>query len=334
MKKTLLIISAVLLTASCEKFIDLSKTGPEKMLVVNGNLVSGDTLHTVSLSWSRFSDVEPVESAHLECYVNGKLAATTDKMEKSDYYAKWRSEIRFKADFKAGDEVRINVDADGSHAEVVSIVPEAPVISSVDTTSFRAKDDHGDLTDYWITGVRLRDVPGENNYYRITMSLESLFTAIDVAPDSGYEEGQTLSTASRDIYFENRYENLLYRNIDISSDDNKYNYYANMYNLFTDASFADGEYTLKLAVDKDLPQNWPDGFWPSDILTPSEHRWMRFKVLSMSRSSYTYMNAYAFDLSDQSDWSIIGEVPYPSNVKGGTGMVSIMTAATYDLPLD
>ena len=36
---------AAMMSAACEEYIDLRREGPEKMLVVNGNLVAGDTLH-------------------------------------------------------------------------------------------------------------------------------------------------------------------------------------------------------------------------------------------------------------------------------------------------
>ena len=52
MKKSILIIIVAMMSVACEEYIDLRREGPEKMLVVNGNLVAGDTLHTVFLSWA------------------------------------------------------------------------------------------------------------------------------------------------------------------------------------------------------------------------------------------------------------------------------------------
>ena len=40
-----------------------------------------------------------------------------------------------------------------------------------------------------------------------------------------------------------------------------------------------------------------------------------------------------FDHSDQGGWSLASGIPYPSNVKGGTGLVSIMSQARYKLRL-
>lgn len=109
------------MSAACEEYIDLRREGPEKMLVVNGNLVAGDTLHTVFLTWGMYDAVKPVESAHLECYVNGKLVASTDKVTEPERFSYNANAIRFKAPFNAGDEVRIKVDAGDAHAEAGSL---------------------------------------------------------------------------------------------------------------------------------------------------------------------------------------------------------------------
>lgn len=69
---------------SCEKYIPVEFTGPEKMLVVNALMATGDTLHTVYAGVSTYEKTYPLESGSLECWVNGKLAATVDKPEKSD----------------------------------------------------------------------------------------------------------------------------------------------------------------------------------------------------------------------------------------------------------
>ena len=161
-----------MMSVACEEYIDLRREGPEKMLVVNGNLVAGDTLHTVFLTWGMYDDVKPVESAHLECYVNGKLVASTDKVTEPERFSYNANAIRFKAPFNAGDEVRITVDAGDAHAEAVAVAPNAPVVNAVDTTSFMAKNKGGELTGFYMTKVHLQDVAGESNFYRMIMSYD------------------------------------------------------------------------------------------------------------------------------------------------------------------
>ena len=268
--------------------------------------------------------------------MNGKLVASTDKVTEPERFSYNANAIRFKAPFNAGDEVRITVDAGDAHAEAVAVAPNAPVVNAVDTASFMAKNKGGELVDFYMTKVHLQDVAGERNFYRMVMSYESEYRASEVPSGSPYKEGQFLCRASRDIVFDNKYESLLYRNLKIGMEDNSSdadNYYANEYNLFTDNTFADKEYTLKLAVEKTLLHNYYPNSWSRDEYVPAEYGKICFRVLSMSRSTYTYMNDYAFDNSEQGSWNFIGEIPYPSNVSGGTGMVSIMTPADFYIDL-
>lgn len=199
-----------------------------------------------------------------------------------------------------------------------------------------AKNKGGELVDFYMTKVHLQDVAGERNFYRMVMSYESEYRASEVPSGSPYKEGQFLCRRYRDIMFDNKYESLLYRNLKIGMEDSSSdanNYYANEYNLFTDNTFADKEYTLKLAVEKTLLHNYYPNSWSRDEYVPAEYGKICFRVLSMSRSTYTYMNDYAFDNSEQGSWTFIDEIPYPSNVSGGTGMVSIMTQADFYIDL-
>lgn len=208
--------------------------------------------------------------------------------------------------------------------------------NAVDAASFMAKNKGGELVDFYMTKVHLQDVAGERNFYRMVMSYESEYRASEVPSGSPYKEGQFLCRASRDIVFDNKYESLLYRNLKIGMEDNSSdadNYYANEYNLFMDNTFADKEHTLKLAVEKTLLHNYYPNSWSRDEYVPAEYGKICFRVLSMSRSTYTYMNDYAFDNSEQGSWTFIDEIPYPSNVSGGTGMVSIMTPADFYIDL-
>ena len=208
-----------------------------------------------------------------------------------------------------------------AHAEAVAVAPNAPVVNAVDTTSFMAKNKGGELVDFYMTKVHLQDVAGERNFYRMVMSYESEYRASEVPSGSPYKEGQFLCSGYRDIMFDNKYESLLYRNLKIGMEDSSSdanNYYANKYNLFTDNTFADKEYTLKLAVEKTLLHNYYPNSWSRDEYVLTEYGKICFRVLSMSRSTYTYMNDYAFDNSEQGSWNFINGIPYPSNVSGGT----------------
>lgn len=331
MKKIIWLATALtVLATACERYVDLETGGTEGLLVVNGNLYSGDTLHTVHLSLSKIRDIEPVKKAALKCYVNGTLVSETDRVMDDDYTS-LSGKMQFKADFKPGDEVKITVESGDCRAETVSTVPEAPEISVVDTCSVTLKDGTESLKIH----LKIRDIKGENNYYRLLAYVDSDFWAEDVAPEvTQYTEGQHLESCSESKDIDNTQEGLLYRKVGTDENQDMYDYWSNYYNIFTDSQFADGEYTLTLLMDeKNLRNDYGEG-WVENYFTLTQTRSLRFRVLSMSKLTYFYMNDYAFDNSDESFWSFINGISYPSNVTGGTGMVSVMAPVDAGIGLD
>ena len=328
---------AVVMCASCEKYIDLKETGPERLLVVSGNVVSGDSTHTLNLAWSKFKGVEPVESAHLECYVNGRKVSETSRLTPVEDLGRKEAvrQMSFAADFGPGDEVRITVEADGVTAEVVSVAPAIPEITAVDTSTVKAKDYFGDLEDHSLYSVSISDVRGEDNYYRVLMALDSEFSVDWVSDDeTQYRKGEVLGRVAKSIDIDNSREPLLRRNIGDTDDDSDDNFYHNKYNLFTDSKFRDNDYTMKLVVEHNSSLRNVDMYeYDEERVHLIQDRTVSIKIWSMSKLSYLYMNDYMFDHSDQGGWSLVSGIPYPSNVKGGTGLVSIMSQARYKLRL-
>ena len=320
-------VSVIILATGCERYIDLETEGPESLLVLNGNLCSGDTLHTVYLSLSQVRNIEPVTSAVLKCYVNGQMVSMTDEV--TEYGISGM--MHFKADFKPGDEVKITVESGECRVETVSTVPSLPEISVVDTCSVTLKDGSENLKVH----LKIRDVKSEDNYYRLIAYVDSDFWAEDVAPEvTEYTEGQHLESCSDDKYIDNTQEGLLYRKVGTDEDQSIYSYWSNYYNIFTDSQFADGEYTLSLLMSEWNLRNYYSEEWVENCFTLTQTRKLRFRVLSMSKQTYYYMNDYDFDHSDESLWSFISGIPYPSNVTGGTGMVSVMAPVDVEIGLD
>ena len=334
MRKIILALAAVAVCASCEKYIDLREDGPERLLVVNGNVVAGDTVHSIVLAWSLFKSIQPVESAHLECFVNGVKVSEASSLENvMDFDAKDKviKKMSFGGDFKSGDNVRITIEAGDVKAEVESIVPAAPVIASVDTSTVRAKDYFGDLTDHSLYRVNVQDVRGEDNYYRVVMGLDSEFFVDRVSDDeTQYKKGDVMGVVSKDIDIDNSMEPLLRRRIGKDDGDSDYNFYNNRYNIFTDSKFRNSDYTMSLVVDHNRELHNSDRFeYDIEHVRLAQDREVVVRVWSMPKLSYIYMNDYMFDHSYQGDWSLVSGIPYPSNVKGGTGLVSIMGQAEY-----
>lgn len=331
-KKMILALAAVAACASCEKYIDLKVDRPERLLVVNGNVLAGEPVHTVKLAWSTFRDIRPVESAHLECFVNGtKVAETSDLQDVLSFGEKDAviRQMNFSADFKPGDEVRITVEAGDVKVYVVSNVPAAPVIPSVDTSTVRTKDYFGDLTDHSLYEVNVQDVRGEDNYYRVVIDLDSEFYVDWVSDDEKqYRKGDILGEVTSSLDIDNSMEPLLRRKIGKDDDDSDWNFYNNRYNIFTDNKFRDSDYTMRLVVEHNGSLRNIDRYeYDENRVRLAQDRTVNIRVWSMPKLSYIYMNDYMFDHSDQGNWSFVSGIPYPSNVKGGTGLVTIMSQA-------
>ena len=160
-----LVIALTILT-SCERYIELTGTGPEKLLVVNGYIRSDESEHSVLVAWSTFKEVKPVDAAHLECYVNGTKVSETSELHKAENSNSAIKRMTFNADFNAGDEVKVVVESEGTRVESVSVAPKAPVIVKADTTTIKAKDSSGNLENFTLFSVTVQDVKGEDNYFR------------------------------------------------------------------------------------------------------------------------------------------------------------------------
>lgn len=282
---------------SCEKYIPVELPGPEKMLVVNALMATGDTTHTVYAGISTHEKTLPLESGSLECWINGTLAATVDKPEKSDRTI-YHNMFRFRADFKARDEVRIVVESDEMRAEATTVVLEAPVLAGVDTTHLNRKSSSGGYFKTLGMGVHVKDKPDEKNYYMLQVWYFG----------ENYRKQLEIDNSSEPLL--NSGINTSVGNNDMASD----SYFSNKYNIFTDKGFEGGSHIFKISLtDKSL----------SDVTV---------RLLALDRETYNYINTAWFDDSDLADWLFFVDKPYPTNVIGdGIGLVSVMTSSDYKI---
>ena len=206
---------------SCEKYIPVDLPGPERMLLVDALMSTGDTTHTVCVGVSTHEKAEGLKSGHLDCWVNGELVVTSDNVEKADGLL-YHNVFRFRADFKAGDKIRIVVESEGMRAEATTVALEAPILAGVDTTHLYKKSSKG--SDYIKTlgmGVHVKDKPGEKNYYMLQ------------AWNFGYAYNKQLE-------IDNTSEPLLNSGIHFGYEEgapSESDYFANGYNVFTDTGF-------------------------------------------------------------------------------------------------
>lgn len=296
-KLILSLVAASLTLFSCEKYIPVDQPGPEKMLLVNALMSTGDTLHTVYAGISTYEKADRLESGSLECRVNGKLVAATDKLEKTDK-AIYHNAFRFRADFKAGDEVSIAVESDGMRAEAKTVVLDEPLLAGVDTMHVYKKDKNGNPYKALGLGVHVKDRPDEKNYYMLQV----------------WESGGSFM---RLLEVDNSSEPLLNTgmNLNYDSDDPApANYFANRYNIFTDKGFEGSSHVFKVSLGRSFRSK------------------VTVRLLALDRKAYNYINAAWFEESDLSALAFFAVKPYPTNVTGdGLGLVSVMTSSDYEI---
>ena len=328
-----IIISAVIASA-CERYIRLDFwENPE--VIANGYISTADSVHTVTIikSDSALNKFATVNSARLQCFVNGSLAGETDSLSLfATYYDTEIRKMEFKAEIKPGDDVRIAIEADGLSAEIRETVPARLPILSVDTLTVLRRDSNNSQVEKTEHRITIKDIPGENNFYRLTMEYDSKAVVEEILVDDPYgylPEVGTTEQGHETIKFDNSQEPVLNKRIDTGDSD--HNYYNNSYNIFTDAMFRGSTYSLTVLT----PPYWK---LPSPIFIyhPGEvsyriSRKVTVRLFSMTRDAYTYLDGLQFNDSNLSDTYLIEGISFPHNVIGGRGFITIMAASDYVL---
>lgn len=324
--------------AACERYIYLD-IGKEPEIIASGFLSTTDTVHTVIVAKTSTPEkkIATVNEARLQCFVNGELAGETDSLsEYASYLSEKIRKMEFKASFNPGDDVRIVIVADGLQAEVQEKVPSRMPLLSVDTTSVFLRSGDNTLYRRIEHKINIKDLPGEDNFCRLTMSFTGNAVVDEILGTESQEDspevGTELNRISKDIEFDNSYEPVLNKRIDIAGDGEN-NYYNNQYNIFTDAMFRDGDYSLKVLTkpysDLTVPV-W--GWWPERVIIRISRK-VSVKLFSLSRDAYCYMDDLQFDDSNLSDTYLLDDLSYPDNVKGGRGFITIMSVSEYVMEL-
>lgn len=181
---------------------------------------------------------------------------------------------------------------DGMQASAESIAPEPAEIVSVDTIPIIKTGGDRKMALTRIK-VRVNDVPGIDNYYRIEAFVKYSISRVYLDPGEFDPVGpQFLRKGTISVKLDNKAEPILYSgsHVDAYYDPEDTDYYANEYNLFNDNAFR----------DKDM---------------------------------YTYYNDCMLDNSLQGMSDFIPLIPYPDNVNGGNGFVGALSVNDFEMEL-
>ena len=185
MKKTIYLLLLSFLAVSCYEEIVLPVGDDEPRGVMNAQLNTMNTSHTVYLSVTRKSHVKALSGAGVRVFVNGTLAATAEEMPPR-YEGVNEAGYAFEATFRPGDEVRIEATKDAFSLTSTVTVPQPVTVSSIDTSTVKMTY-MGETGTYLQVKTNFQDLPG-STFYRIDGRIMDDYQYLDedMNPVSGY----------------------------------------------------------------------------------------------------------------------------------------------------
>lgn len=310
---------------SCEEEIIVGVDKVDPYIIMNAQLHTDDTTHSIILMIGRRDATDPCSGADVRVYINDNVTVRAEEVEMEEIYEK--SVYLFDAQIHPGDRVRIEAKARNMSAIADVTAPEAPIIENV---NYSIKDESTAENEYektfYVLKTTVRDLP-KKSFYRCLIKAEYEIVT----------ESSTMTLLSDTNLLDPTGEPLL--TAGWGSDDDEYslsNLFSpqNTYSIFTDDSFADGKYSLNLKASK----SWVNSPWFDAIDTNIDRATFKptaiIKVYSMSFLQYKYIiSLYNLDLFGY-EVSVIAEpVSLPSNVEGGLGFVTIESCSEYRVPL-
>ncbi|MBP5567335.1 MAG: DUF4249 family protein [Bacteroidales bacterium] len=325
MRKICYLIMVAALLAACDNPLEFKPASRADMLVLNGHLSTDEEWHTVYVAVSHTEYVSVVTSGELRCYVNGTLAAkTTDLIAINDdsYYATPGRYFQFKAAFKTGDLVRIEVDAAGFKASNEQIVPPMPTVTKVDTLTVIQRSDWGSVDTCYRFDTTLKDVDKEDSFFRLTIvdHNDAVYYKDDVEIGKGVNETLLSFFGDDDpILNEGHFNAADY--FEIGS--------TNHYGVITDNMFAGGSATLKPVVSKN---DFGRAGWMDEADSVKVSIKAIVKVYGLEMPYFYYFKALNSLRDGQSDLAL-EDVQIPDNIEGGIGFIGIANPYTASFTL-
>ena len=325
MKKLIIILMTAALLAACDNPLEFKPASSVDKLIVNGHLTTDEETHTVYVAVSHTEYVSMVKSGELRCYVNGSLVAKTNTLTSLDYanyYDVGGKYFQFQAPFKAGDKVRIEVDADGFKAWNEQVVPAAPTVSKVDTVSVRQRSEWGSVDDCYRFDTTVQDIDPEESFFRlaITDHTDAVFYKDNVEIGKTSSERLISFFADDDpILNEGHFDAGGFFEIGSS----------NQYGIITDNMFAGASATLKPIVSK-TSFGAIDYMEETDSVKVSPKALV--KVFGISKPYFYYFKALNSLRSGDTDLAL-EDVQIPDNIEGGIGFIGIANPYTASVSL-
>jgi len=343
MKKLILLVLVPILAASCYEEVVIPLEDKGQVGVMNAQFNTLDSIHEVQLSVSRDNQVYALPGAAVKVFVNGSLIAAAEEMP--DPYELYGGGSRytgyvFHAEFKSGDEIRVEALQGAFSLSAEVTVPPAVTISSVDTSSV-VMAYMGDTYDYVQAKLSFDDPEGRS-WYRVCGRIRDDYAYLD---DAGRPIPELSGTDGSEIILETGFDPVISEGTGKTggSDLAAMLLADNAYACFSDEPFDGRECTIRpLFYDVNVYLNqWnyaiyvPESMGMEDVdwqllrsLSRKIHRTAYMQVRSIEFSQYHYLKALQNVETFGTEMTFIVEpTTLPSNVEGGLGFVGVETVS-------
>lgn len=321
----------MVLISSCKNEIPFDiKENPPK-LVMNAFINADSLTNYLYLNFTGHGSPGHVKDASLEIRVNGELREKLRPMDKKETNHLSQCMFKLSRTFLPGDLVRIDARTDDGmhHAWVEVGVPKPmPQIREVETQHVALRH-HGRIENCLRYKITLNDIPNERNFYRLIVDKRTEWVSW-FENRNGWQWGNEGSKQKRSIitsiYHDYSYifrEDVVLTDgrpqSDAEEENGMFDNVSNVYGVFDDSRFENSSYVMTVYNDPE-PQAY-NGI--NNKLSCKVDAVIR--VLSITETEYYYLRALNIVDSDAFDEVLNEAINYPSNVQGGTGLVSIST---------
>lgn len=301
-------IGILFFSCDFERYVDSNEIRESKHLVIN-SMVSADTdtlLFQVCESLPMFRPAEDfindqglarissIEGATIELLVNDHIHPVYFDKDKG-YYSLCK--------LKAQDKLKISAELNGRKSHASTVIPAAPQIVSVDTTTV-TRIYSGSPIKFLKYEVRIKDISPEKDYYRLKVHSNYSYSLLPPKPELRY-----WSLTSNNIFITD--DPVLTDGIAQSLEDEWVGLFdspRNYLSIFKDNLFNDDEYTLVFYV-----------FYP--YINSSIENWqVKLELLSISEDMYKYYSSLQRFM-----WLMDNQMSEPAiiynNIENGLGIL-------------
>ncbi len=330
MKQTYILLITLLTTLSCTNEMPFNLQDNPPTIIINAIFDNDKLANDIIVALTGREEPTFVNNANVAVYLNDSLQEVISQPVKEEgniIPGTYRTGLRFSS----GDVIRVvvNTKDNAHHAHAEVIVSHSLPIEKTDTITI-TKNKWGSDYKYLSTKTTFTDNQPQKNYYRILfechaeLELENHQTGdktikqVKIIPDLDITEDIVLT--------EGRPAGL--------HEDNLIEAVENKYGIF-DNTLINGTYTMTANMEEIRENDFYFVSWNTLENRVTHIRpYVRIRLMSICQTQYLLLKALNIVASDQYDETLSHPLKYPSNVKGGTGIVGATTGTfvTFILP--